>query len=1054
MYFYKIDSSSFGKLQSEIRENTALSSLYESLKNHAFDIFYKFQKDGDGKITYYAIRKEKGQPRYLSFRLGTNKEVDEYSSENYFNNVPASKALAFYIMERDMDADEATLQRRYHSDYSRLYAFASLTKNEAKKMAEAKESFLSLRKDLLKSFRARMKKKLHIDYMFYFERGATFSLKLRAGIDKKYAIKDLPFFFSSLLADEAIPLGKEMVSSDEYELDENERLALRFLSSRLSFVYGKEEGFLNESDFVSVLFLLTKQVIQLDEKKYEVPEPEEESASISKEGQISTSISISKEERFFSTGKKALTINENEATLRLFSFSSESEGTLASFAITHQDFPYFFLADEIGEEIVPLLEPKTKVDEDFLKTHPSGQAEIHYTITYLDNETLTFKTQYFVSLHEIDEESFKNCSESNALRLKRFENELLALSLPKNGFLEKEDDIVLFLASDLSRLNETCSLFLSENLANKNLQRVRDIHIATKSGEDWFSASLESITYSEEELLAIYEGYRKQKKYVRFHGSFLFLDQNSEIAEVAKDFAPEDIGEKLPLYQALKLNVKHGENEVLSNRLVTMLKDLTNYSSVSLERLGPELFEILRPYQKDGVRWLLVHDHYELGGLLADEMGLGKTLETIAFLSLSKEEEPILIVSPKSLIFNWASEFHRFDPKRKVNVICGTIEEREKVIRRMKKSKNEVFIGSYDSLRNDFEKYKDISFSYLFLDEAQFIANAFAKKSKAVKGLAAKHRFALTGTPIQNNLLDLWSIFDFLLPGYLPSFKNFKYEYGELTYQNEESEMRLKRKIAPFFLQRKKNEVLSELPPKEERQLIIDLTEEQRKIYESYLLEARALLKGTKENYEVKKRDERQSKFALLAALTRLRQICVDPSMFLEDVDYGAKFSTLIVTIKTALHEGHKVIVFSSFVKALSHLEELLLSEGIGSYFIYGSVSAEDRLLMANLFNEKEEKKVMLVSLKAGGTGLNLIGADIVYHLDPWWNLAVEEQASDRAHRLGQTRKVTVYKMIAKNTIEEKVLNLQEKKKDLSSVLTQDDSFSSMTDEDIDYLLS
>lgn len=1054
MYFYKIDASTFTKLQAEIHANPSLFSLYESLKRHEYDIFFRFEKEGDGKITYYAIKKEKGQPDYLSFELGANKEIIDYSSECYSNNVPLSKALALYIMEQDKDADEETLKKRYDTAFSRLYPFASLTKKEAAKMAEAKESFVMLKKDLLKNFRTRMKKKLTIEYRFRFERGESFSLRLRVGVDKKYWIKDLPFFFSSIMTEEGIQLGKDVISADEYELEENERVALRFLSTRLSFFYGKEEGFLNEQDFVSTLFLLIGQSIHLEENIYLVPEPTPQSASIDKEGRIAISIAASQDERFLFNGKKAVLLNEKERTLALLSFPSESEGILFSFALAHQNFPYSFLADEFGEEIVPLLESKTKIDEEFLKTHPSAKTEIHYTITYQDNDVLTFKTQFYMSLHEIDEETFKNQSESNALRLKRFENELIALSLPKNGTMEKEEDIATFLVSDLSKLKETCSLLLSENLVNLTPKKVADIHIGTRSGEDWFSVSLESDKYSKDELEAIYEGYRKHKKYVRFHGSFILLDPENEIAEVAKDFALEDFGEKLPLYQALKFDMVKQGDESLTGTLRAMLKELVNYPSISLEGLSSSLISILRPYQKDGVRWLLAHDHYHLGGLLADEMGLGKTLETIAFLSLSKEEEPILIVSPKSLIYNWASEFQRFDPKRKVHVISGSIEEREKMLLKMRKSKREVFIVSYDSLRNDFEKYKNIPLSYLFLDEAQFIANAFAKKSKAVKGLNAKHRFALTGTPIQNNLLDLWSIFDFLLPGYLPSFKNFKYEYGELSYQSEESEIRLKRKIAPFFLQRKKSDVLTELPPKEERQVIIALSDLQRKIYESYLSEARSLLKGTQENLEAKANDKKKSKFALLAALTRLRQICVDPSMFLEDVDCGAKFQTLLDNIQTALHEGHKVLVFSCFVKALHHLEDMLLSHGIGCYFIHGDTNAQDRLLMANLFNQKDDKKVMLVSLKAGGTGLNLVGADIVYHLDPWWNVAVEEQASDRAHRLGQTRKVTVYKMIAKNTIEEKVLDLQEKKKDLTSILAQDDSFASLTDEDIHYLLS
>ncbi len=1057
MYFYKIDESALDDYRYEAERSEWGRKTYEALTKGEYDIYSCPSPLEEGGIRYIAIPKKKdAETPFISFDLTITKEITNYRRDCFYYDYGPVNALAVFLAENDKDASEEKLRLRYGEMYERYLPFASLSKEQAEGILSARDNLLALKKSLVSNYKVGDNATLHIHYSFFLERGDYIGVRLKAGFSKLYAVNNIDNFVTAVKAKNYLSIGsgKQIGERDSYEVEEKGQEVFSEFASHKNYrySYNYNQTSIPVSSFVSMLFLLIGESVDIDAYPYLVDEAQEESVSIDEKGRFLSSLAIKKDDVYFVYGDKAVVIDKRNRVLSLHHFPSKSAATLFEFSASNRDFPYEFFASSIGEDIVPLLDEGTKIDESFKIAHPSAKSEIEYSVSYEENGTLLLKTRYTLSLREVSEEDFTSSGEGNALRLKRFLLSLEALGLKKEGVISDENSILLFLNADLSMLSSSCKLLLSENLANRKPKKLEGISIKAESGEDWFSASLESDKYSPEELEAIYSAYKKKKKYVHFRGSFITLDDDNIVKELSSDFSLSDFGKKLPLYQALKLDNYKSKDESLTSTLRSMLVALANYKDFPLTGLSPSLEKTLRPYQKDGVKWLLSHDKYELGGLLADEMGLGKTLESIAFLSLKEAEGPILIVSPKSLIYNWASEFSLFDPSKKVHVVDGDISNREKAILCMKKAENEVFIMSYDSLRNDIEKLKGIEFAYLFLDEAQFIANAFAKKSKAVKELKSKHRFVLTGTPIQNNLLDLWSIFDFLLPGYLPSYKDFKAEYGDLSIK-EESSLSLARKVAPFYLQRKKTDVLKELPPKEEKRLIIALNEDQRGIYEAHLRKTRELLKGTKEHHEAK--DRGKDKIAILAALTRLREICVDPSMLLDGASSGAKFESLKDNISIALSGGHKVLIFSSYVKALMHLGKELEKEGVDSYLIYGDVSAKERLALASRFNDENDPvKVMLVSLKAGGTGLNLIGADIVYHLDPWWNVAAENQASDRAHRMGQKKKVTIFKMIAKDTIEEKVISLQEKKQDLASILSKSDSLSLLSEEDIMYLLS
>ena len=441
----------------------------------------------------------------------------------------------------------------------------------------------------------------------------------------------------------------------------------------------------------------------------------------------------------------------------------------------------------------------------------------------------------------------------------------------------------------------------------------------------------------------------------------------------------------------------------------------------------------------------------ELSPVMGSEQnpGLGKTLETIAYLETLKENDPVLIVCPKSVTYNWLYEFEKWDSSYECTVIEGSKDLRDDIIKTIGHERK-VYITSYDTLRNDVDTMKTHFFNIVILDESQYIKNAGALKSKAVKQINCRYRFSLTGTPVENGLSDLWSIFDFIMPGYLLDYNDFKQEY-EFAFdeesENEEVKNKLIAKITPFVFKRTKDEVLEDLPGKTTTTVTIAMTEKQQDIYSTYLRKTKLMLKN-KEN---------TTHFRILQGILRLRQICVDPSAFLLNYDeIPAKISFALEMIDEVLKKDSKVIVYSSFVSVLDHVANCLKDESKKYYRIDGSTNAHDRVKLSEKFNTEDEVKIMLVSLKAGGTGLNLIGADTIIILDPWWNAAVEEQAADRAYRIGQTKSVNVFKLIAHNSIEEKIIKLQNKKQALYEKLIQGDTegITGLTEEDINYIFS
>ena len=479
-------------------------------------------------------------------------------------------------------------------------------------------------------------------------------------------------------------------------------------------------------------------------------------------------------------------------------------------------------------------------------------------------------------------------------------------------------------------------------------------------------------------------------------------------------------------------------------------KELHAFEGIEPLDAPPSFLGELRPYQREGLGWLEYLRKFEFGGILADDMGLGKTIQVLALLQRRKTKRqakgPSLIVVPRSLVFNWLQESAKFTPKLKVLDYTGPSRHAS----RENFSKYDLIVTTYGTVRSDIVELSEMTFDYAILDEAQAIKNADSQAAKAARLVNAKHRLAMSGTPIENHLGELWSIFEFLNPGMLGTASVFKKNAGGASGQDEGARQMLAKALRPFILRRTKKEVVKDLPEKVELTLSCDLGPAQRKLYEDLRAHYRAaLLRSDGKSVA-------GSKIEVLEALLRLRQAACHPGLLdPERIDErSAKLDMLIPQMAEVVEEGHKVLVFSQFTSFLAIVKRKLDAEGLKYEYLDGQT--RNRQERVENFQTNPEVPIFLISLKAGGLGLNLTSAEYVYLLDPWWNPAVEAQAIDRSHRIGQTRNVFAYRLIARDTVEQKILDLQQKKRDLADAILNADNrvIQSLTRDDLEFLLS
>lgn len=646
-----------------------------------------------------------------------------------------------------------------------------------------------------------------------------------------------------------------------------------------------------------------------------------------------------------------------------------------------------------------------------------------------------------------------------------------------------EDQMYYIVSEGADILSEYGEVMTTSRFQNMNTSRQMKVSVGVSVSQGLLDLEISTDDISRDELLDILSDYKENKKFYRLkNGDFLDMQSESlvmlnELVQSMNVPLKELLKEKIsiPVYRTLYLDALLDENKsVYADRDRNFRQLVRNFRRVGDADFDePEsLSNVMRGYQKDGFKWIKTLGEYGFGGILADDMGLGKTLQAVAVLlsdsgaggasddgaaaessaealmenaggndsasaaaawqpTVSAEAEQqfgktSLVVSPASLVYNWLEEIRRYAPDLKVLVIAGPQAERRGLIEEWQSY--DVLVTSYDLLKRDISCYEGKRFSYEIIDEAQYIKNHTTAAAKAVKVIESRRKLALTGTPVENRLSELWSIFDFLMPGFLYGYDAFKkkFEVPVVKYGDAEAMRRLQQMVSPFILRRLKKDVLKDLPDKLEENRVVQFDEKQQRVYDAQVVHMQRMLS------EQSSSEFGKNKIQILAELMKLRQICCDPSLCFNNYDGGsAKLDSCMDLVESAIDGEHRMLIFSQFTSMLEIIREELEKRGIAYYTITGATPKKERLELVRAFNENSVP-VFLISLKAGGTGLNLTGADIVIHYDPWWNVAAQNQATDRAHRIGQKKKVTVYKMIVKNSIEEKIQQLQEAKQDLA----------------------
>lgn len=919
----------------------------------------------------------------------------------------------------------------------------------------------------------------------------VFALSIRAGIDKLYIVKDLPGFFDSYLSKSIFELkADQSIDFKQIHLSEADRNIMDFLqkqaySNQLISGSQKETTLLTNNKrylvLAPILAELTVQMLQESgnlqfingKNKYKTIVFVENQLPVSfelfqKKGTVTLNtlnlVDVYLEEyQWFVADNVVFQPSKEQlrASQPLFYFLQRYDGK--DIEILPQNMPDFTayvmpMLTKIGEVAID-EELKNSFIQEPLKTTIYFKYEkdtVHATVEFNYKQLVLSTNPEENQLPDVGVQIIRDSQKEMQVlnRLKEFNYHRTQTSYAKR--MVRDDDFYTLFTKEIPILELDATVYVDDLLDSMFLDQIDpETNIDIQNDGSLLDIRFDIGGITSEEVDKVLKSLSEKKSFHKLdNGTLIDLDTDDfkQISDVlnelriSKNFQNGKIS--LPSYRGLELHEKFGLEEknkqTLSRKFQDLIQDL-NFPDQFDAVLPKGLQADLRPYQVTGYKWLKMLSKYGFGGILADDMGLGKTLQVIAYMLSEIEEngknDPFLIVAPASLTYNWHYEIMKFAPAMESFVVSGTAEERTAMIQAAQS--NQVLITSYPSFRQDADIYKKQKFSLLTLDESQMVKNYHTKTAQALRGLNIKKRFALSGTPIENKIEELWAIFQLIMPGFFPGIKQFK----TLPYEQ------ISKMIRPFVLRRIKKDVLKELPEKIETNLYSSMTKEQKTVYLAYLQRIQESVQN------MSGEDFRKNRIEILSGLTRLRQICCDPRLFLEDYEgESGKLEQLKELLETARESGKRVLIFSQFTSMLSIIEKELAESGIDTFYISGQTKPKDRLEMVNRFNDGE-KEIFLISLKAGGTGLNLTGADTVILYDLWWNPAVEEQAAGRAHRLGQKKVVEVWRLIAEGTIEEKINSLQQEKKALfDQVITAEGgdqkSLTQLTEADIREILS
>lgn len=888
--------------------------------------------------------------------------------------------------------------------------------------------------------------RLYVDVLYDYSAFPSFQCKV--GSDRLYVVKNMEELVNTFLSEQTMTFGKKTTLLLKKEaLDEESLRIFDFL-----YKYAKSEEFRRKSslsrecidDFYHLLKDLpeTHRNLCIEDYAFKMPLHLEEYESFIHCFWIS-------EDPLY-VGKKEIYVDLDEEGLKHCIFSDQAcaliRGIDGSMDIQKEKFGEFY------QEVIQPVASEFEIEANFdLSTYQQNISNIRLYADLEDGHVLVWGKYLWDGIE-------RDLFHGQSIRPVSFvEQIVLHYADQQKGnvihFKTKGKHLYEFLDEGLEKIQSIADVFVSEDLKKLKYRKSLSMQVGFRVNDDLLEIQLDS-KIDKEELLAVLRSYRRKKVFHRLKNGEMIDLQNEELEKLDSlvknfDLTKEDFKKdwiERPAYQALKeeesMDIRKDESV---EKYIDSLSKIQNTQIIFPEKYD----KLLRPYQKEGVQWMKHLYDIGLNGILADDMGLGKTLQVLCLLDcfIPKDQEPSIIVCPSSLMFNWASEIEKFEVDIDAICVYGSQAERKKRIEQA----HDLYITTYDYVKRDEQLYQNKSFMYVILDEAQYIKNPKTKNARTVKALKSKHRLALTGTPIENRLTELWSIFDFLLPGYLYSLKVFMEEIERPIEmdQDEKKQTQLKKMVSPFILRRNKKDVLKDLPDKIERELWLDFSEEERKLYLANLMQVNETLQAQLKVDEV-------DSIQILAMMTKLRQICCEARMVYQDIKVpSTKLEMCVDLIETLKENNKKVLLFSSFTKIFDWLEIELDKKGIKYHILTGSTSKEQRKKEVEEF-QSDDSDVFLISLKAGGTGLNLTQASAVIHFDPWWNSSAQSQATDRAYRIGQNQNVLVYQLMMKNSIEEKIYHMQKRKREMSDLFVENSGprLSKMSAEDLKELFT
>ena len=838
----------------------------------------------------------------------------------------------------------------------------------------------------------------------------------------------------------------------------------------LSSYYGNEKyEFTNQK--LDISCVLTKEKVQIPIYDYWYYESEkiEESEEYILKLNIENYLTLFSDKKIYIFYKnKIYTMEKDKNLVKIFDmFEREDkilipEDKLEEFKNVVLPQIKFLKTENLPENIAKEVEIVNKLaSKVLLDVDDNGNILLELKFCYMDYEFNILESGYKTYVKQND--IVRDIPSETEIIKRIFMDGFELVSGRKQFVMKNPDNMYDFLSHKIQGYMNDFEVLATDKFKNKQIKQPKISNIGIRIDNGLLELDISKINIDISEIKDILKDYNIKKKYHKLKsGDFLDLTNNEDLNLLDEmsttldiDYSKVENGiVNLPVNRSFyleKLMDSNKEINVAKNEKFTELIDNIGNTELSDNiKIDSDFEKKLRDYQKVGYKWLKTLETYKFGGILADDMGLGKTLQIIAVLRSelkSKSKTTSIVVCPSTLVLNWKSEVEKWCDSIKVLIVRGNAEERKQEIDEYEKY--DLIITSYDLLKRDIENYEDKNFKYIIADEAQYIKNSATQNATSLKSLTGEIKFALTGTPIENSISELWSIFDFIMPGYLYNYNKFKKKFEEpiLKYEDKETLIRLKKLINPFILRRVKKDVLTELPEKNITVMKNQMETEQEKLYLSYLAQTK---KEVAE--ELNGSSFEKSKFKILMLLTRLRQICCHPSLFIENYNGNSgKLEQCLNLVVDAIESGHKILLFSSYTSMFELIEKEFKKLNIQYFKLVGDTPVNKRIEMVDEFNNNETVKVFLISLKAGGTGLNLTSADVVIHYDPWWNVSSENQATDRAYRIGQKNSVQVYKLITSNSIEEKINKMQERKEKLSKdVLSIEETFiNKMTKEEI-----